>query len=171
MLPRIPYCIDFWGFSRIGRELAEIHLNYENIDIKLSKASYNTTKLVGKGDNPLFDEAEPLSDNDFKVDKMCFEKNVKITNKPHTIIYNDKVKITNIDPRAYDYVVNGKSAIAWVMERYQVKTDEDSGITNDPNLYSDDPRYIIDLMMKVIEVSLRSVELIEKLPVLDILER
>ena len=171
MLPRIPYCIDFWGFSRIGRELAEIHLNYESIDIKLSKASYNTTKLVGKGDNPLFDEAEPLSDNDFKVDKMCFEKNVKITNKPHTIIYNDKVKITNIDPRAYDYVVNGKSAIAWVMERYQVKTDEDSGITNDPNLYSDDPRYIIDLMMKVIEVSLRSVELIEKLPALDILER
>lgn len=171
MLPRIPYCIDFWGFSRIGRELANIHLNYENIDIKLSKASYNTTKLLTKGDNPLFDQAEPLSDDDFKVKEMNFEKNVKITNKPHTIIYNDKVKITNIDPRAYDYVINGKSAIAWVMERYQVKTDENSGITNDPNLYSDDPRYIIDLMMKVIEVSLRSVELIEKLPALDILER
>ncbi len=79
--------------------------------------------------------------------------------------------ISNIDQRAYDYVVNGKSAIAWVMERYQVKSDEDSGIANDPNLYSDDPRYIIDLMMKVIEASLRSVELIDKLPALDILER
>ena len=134
---------------------------------------YNTTKLVGKGDNPLFDEAEPLSDDDFKVKEMNFEKNVKITNKPHTIIYNDKVKITNIDPKAYDYVVNGKSAIKWVMDEYKYDIDKKtgSGIINDPNLYSDDPRYIIDLMMKVIEVSLRSVELIEKLPALDILER
>ncbi|MDY3663518.1 type ISP restriction/modification enzyme [Campylobacter sp.] len=93
------------------------------------------------------------------------------TQKPTEIIYNDKVVINNIDQRTYDYVVNGKSAIAWVMKRYQVKTDEDSGITNDPNLYSDNPRYIIDLMMKVIETSLRSVELIERLPPLDILER
>ncbi|WP_086290048.1 type ISP restriction/modification enzyme [Campylobacter devanensis] len=166
MLPRIPYCIDFWGFSRIGKELANIHLNYENIDIKLSKA-----KLITKTQNSLFDQAEQLSDNDFKVDKMRFEKNVKITDKPSKIIYNNKIVIANIDEKAYDYIVNGKSAIAWVMERYQVKTDEDSGITNDPNLYSDDPRYIVDLMMKVIEVSLRSVELIEKLPALDILER
>ncbi|MBR6611591.1 MAG: helicase [Campylobacter sp.] len=96
---------------------------------------------------------------------------MKITDKPSEIIYNNKIVIANIDEKAYDYIVNGKSAIAWVMERYQVKTDEDSGITNDPNLYSDDPRYIVDLMMKVIEVSLRSVELIEKLPALDILER
>lgn len=166
MLPRIPYCIDFWGFSRIGKELANIHLNYENIDIKLSKA-----KLITKTQNSLFDQAEQLSDNDFKVDKMRFEKNVKITDKPSKIIYNNKIVIANIDEKAYDYIVNGKSAIAWVMERYQVKTDEDSGITNDPNLYSDNPRYIVDLMMKVIEVSLRSVELIEKLPALDILER
>lgn len=102
---------------------------------------------------------------------MRFGKNIKITQKPTEIIYNDKVVINNIDQRTYDYVVNGKSAIAWVMERYQVKTDEDSGITNDLNLYSDNPRYIIDLMMKVIETSLRSIELIDKLPPLDILER
>ena len=166
MLPRIPYCIDFWGFSRIGRELAEIHLNYENIDIKLSQA-----KLIAKTKNSLFEPAKELNDNDFKVTKMRFDKNIKITDKPSEIIYNNKIVIANIDEKAYDYIVNGKSAIAWVMERYQVKTDEDSGITNDPNLYSDNPRYIVDLMMKVIEVSLRSVELIEKLPALDILER
>lgn len=166
MLPRIPYCVDFKGFSDIGKELAKIHLNYENIDIKLSKA-----KLIYKTQNSLFDPAKELSDNDFKVNKMRFDKNIKITDKPSKIIYNNKIVIANIDEKAYDYIVNGKSAIAWVMERYQVKTDEDSGITNDPNLYSDDPRYIVDLMMKVIEVSLRSVELIEKLPALDILER
>ena len=85
---------------------------------------YNTTKLVGKGDNPLFDEAEPLSDDDFKVKEKNFENKVKITNKPHTIIYNDKVKITNIDPKAYDYVVNGKSAIKWVMDEYKYDIDK-----------------------------------------------
>lgn len=168
MLPRIPYCIDFWGFSRIGKELANIHLNYENIDIKLSKA---TIRQSQKTQNSLFDPAKELSDDDFKVTKMRFDKKIKITDKPSEIIYNNKIVIANIDEKAYDYIVNGKSAIAWVMERYQVKTDEDSGITNDPNLYSDNPRYIVDLMMKVIEVSLRSVELIEKLPTLNILER
>lgn len=168
MLPRIPYCIDFWGFSRIGKELANIHLNYENIDIKLSKA-----KLITKTQNSLFDQAEQLSDNDFKVDKMRFDKNVKITDKPSKIIYNNKIVIANIDEKAYDYIVNGKSAIKWVMDEYKYDIDKKtgSGIINDPNLYSDDPRYIVDLMMKVIEVSLRSVELIEKLPALDILER
>lgn len=168
MLPRIPYCIDFWGFSRIGKELANIHLNYENIDIKLSKA-----KLITKTQNSLFDQAEQLSDNDFKVDKMRFEKNIKITDKPSKIIYNNKIVIANIDEKAYDYVVNGKSAIKWVMDEYKYDIDKKtgSGIINDPNLYSDDPRYIVDLMMKVIEVSLRSVELIEKLPALDIIER
>lgn len=168
MLPRIPYCIDFWGFSRIGKELANIHLNYENIDIKLSKA---TIRQSQKTQNSLFEPVKELSDDDFKVTKMRFDKNIKITDKPSEIIYNNKIVIANIDEKAYDYIVNGKSAIAWVMERYQVKTDEDSGITNDPNLYSDNPRYIVDLMMRVIEVSLRSVELIEKLPALDILER
>lgn len=168
MLPRIPYCIDFWGFSRIGKELANIHLNYENIDIKLSKA---TIRQSQKTQNSLFEPVKELSDDDFKVTKMRFDKKIKITDKPSEIIYNNKIVIANIDEKAYDYIVNGKSAIAWVMERYQVKTDEDSGITNDPNLYSDDPRYIVDLMMKVIEVSLRSVELIEKLPALEILER
>ncbi len=74
MLPRIPYCKDFWEFSKIGRELAEINLNYENIDIKLSKANYNTTKLYTKDDNPLFDQAEQLSDDDFKVEKCVLAK-------------------------------------------------------------------------------------------------
>ena len=84
---------------------------------------YNTTKLVGKGDNPLFDEAELLNDDDFKVEKMRFGKNIKITQKPTEIIYNDKV-IISIDQRAYDYVVNGKSAIKWVMDEYKYDIDK-----------------------------------------------
>lgn len=169
MLPRIPYCKDFWGFSKIGKELAKIHLNYETIEIKQSTATYNSTK--GKsGIGNLFDEPEPLKDSDFKVTKIGFEKNVKIAQKPKTIVYNNKINIKNVPEKAYDYVVNGKSAIGWIIERYQITTDKDSGITNDPNLYSDNPRYILDLMLKVIEVSVRSVDLIAKLPKMEIIE-
>ncbi len=169
MLPRIPFCKDFWGFSKVGRELAYLHLNYETIEIKQSAAKYNTTVFKTE-QTALFDEPEYLTDSDYKVSKMKFAKNVKIAHKPSTIIYNTKINITNIPAKAYDYVVNGKPAIAWIMERYQVKTDDDSGITNDPNLYSEDPRYILDLMLKVIEVSVRSVDLINSLPKLDIIE-
>ncbi|WP_104757085.1 type ISP restriction/modification enzyme [Helicobacter acinonychis] len=169
MLPRIPFCKDFWGFSKAGRELAYLHLNYETIEIKQSTAKYNTT--VSKTEQTaLFDEPEYLAESDYKVSKMKFAKNVKIAHKPSTIIYNTKINITNIPAKAYDYVVNGKPALSWIMERYQVKTDDASGITNDPNLYSEDPRYILDLMLKVIEVSVRSVDLINSLPKLEIIE-
>lgn len=169
MLPRIPYCKDFWGFSKIGKELAKIHLNYETIEIKQSTATCNSTKGKSEIGN-LFDEPEPLKDSDFKVTKIGFEKNVKIAQKPKTIVYNNKINIKNVPEKAYDYVVNGKSAIGWIIERYQITTDKDSGITNDPNLYSDNPRYILDLMLKVIEVSVRSVDLIAKLPKMEIIE-
>lgn len=163
MLPRIPYCKDFWGFSKIGRTLAELHLNYETIELKESKAIYDLH------DKSLFSDISSLKDEDFKVSKMRFERGEKISQKPSRIIYNDKISIINIPEKAYDYRVNGKSAIAWIMQRYQVTTDPQSTITKDPNLFSDNPRYILDLLLKVIEVSVRSVDWIEKLPQMEIL--
>ena len=72
-----------------------------------------------------------------------------------------------LPPRAYDYIVNGKSAIEWVMERYAITTHKESGIRNDPNDWATEvgnPRYILDLLLSVIEVSLRTVEIVEGLP-------
>ena len=106
------------------------------------------------------------------------------------IIYNPFITLTDIPEEAYQYQVNGKSAIEWVMERYQIKTNKDSGILNDPNQYSPiaknptqdnfdldrqnfeldskpDPKYILSLLKKVITVSVQSVHLIKKLPPLD----
>ena len=68
---------------------------------------------------------------------------------------------------AYDYIVNGKSALDWIMERYQVKTDKDSGIVNDPNEWSEDPRYIVDLVKRVVRVSMETLRLVEALPKLE----
>ena len=92
----------------------------------------------------------------------------KLENDRSLIIYNDNFTISNIPEKAYQYIVNGKSAIEWIMDQYQVKTDKKSGITDDPNDYSDDPKYIFNLLLRIINVSVQTVDLINQLPPLEI---
>lgn len=151
MLPRLPLVDDikdFWAFSKAGRSLAELHLNYETIP------AYENAKVIGR-------ESEY-----YEVTKMRFPK------KDHkdSIIYNSKIKIENIPAKAYDYIVNGKSAIEWIMERYQITTHKESGITNNPNDWSKEvnkPSYILDLLLSIINVSLQTVDIVESLPKVD----
>ena len=87
-----------------------------------------------------------------------------------TIIYNSQITITDIPEKAYQYVVNGKPAIEWIMERYQVKVDKTSGIKNDPNDWAEEvgnPRYILDLLLSIINVSVQTVDIIDSLPRLE----
>lgn len=148
MLPRIPLVEapkDFWTFSKAGRALAELHINYESVP------AYEGVSVKG------------ADSNFFKVEKMRFHKK----DQKDSIIYNSKITISNIPPKAYEYVVNGKSAIDWIMERYQVKTDKDSGIKNDPNDWSEEvgnPRYILDLLLSIINVSVQTVDIVNGLP-------
>jgi predicted helicase len=80
------------------------------------------------------------------------------------IHFNQDITIKGIPERAYDYVVNGRSAIGWIMDQYQVKTDKKSQITDDPNGYSADPKYIFDLLLRIITVSLKTLDLVQELP-------
>ena len=87
-----------------------------------------------------------------------------------TIIYNDFITISNIPEDAYEYVVNGKSAIEWVMERYQVTVNKDSQIKNDPNDWAKEhnqPRYILDLLLSIISLSVATVKIVKNLPKLE----
>ena len=111
-------------------------------------------------------EVSGESSGNFKVQKMRFPKK----GQQDTIIYNSKIVVSNIPEKAYEYVVNGKSAIEWIMERYQVSTDKKSGIKNDPNDWAEEvgnPRYILDLLLSIINVSVQTVEIVEGLPKLD----
>ena len=154
MLPRIPLVekpSDFWDFSKAGRELAELHLNYESVP------AYPDVNVIGEDSGK------------FKVEKMSFAKSGKDVDKT-TIIYNSYIKITNIPLEAYDYVINGKSALEWVMDRYQVKIDKESQIKNDPNDWCDehnDPKYILHLILSLITVSLETVKIVNNLPKLE----
>ena len=87
-----------------------------------------------------------------------------------TIIFNDSITIKNIPEKAYEYIVNGRSAIEWIIDQYQVKTDRKSGITDDPNEFSDDSKYILNLLLSVITVSMRTLELIDELPEFEVQE-
>lgn len=156
MLPRIPYVEDFWGFSKAGRELAHWHLHYETID------PYPLTELAA----PLTTDAKTF----YRVEKMRFAKKGQQVDKT-TIIYNRYVTLTGIPLQAYDYVVNGKPAIEWVMDHYQVTVDKDSQIRNDPNDWSADPRYIIDLLKRVVRVSVETLQIVQQLPKFKLLSK
>ena len=158
-LPRIPIVErveDFMAFSQAGRALAALHLGYEGYPAPEGV-------VVTTAEQPAsMDEYDY-----YRVEKMTFPKGVKKTEPSDTIHYNSRITITNIPLEAYDYVVNGKSAIHWVIERYQVTTDKNSGIVNDPNAWSQEqgkPRYILDLLLSVIHVSLESQRIIATLP-------
>ena len=161
-LPRIP-CVkkaaDFWHFSKAGRELAELHINYENV-------SPFAANFVGGAL-----AIEMLEDADFRVEKMKFAKVGKETDKTK-VIYNSKITIENIPLEAYSYVVNGKPAIEWVMERQGISTHKESGIVNDTNLWAietmNNPRYPLDLLLRIITVSLETMKIVRALPRLEI---
>jgi predicted helicase len=151
--PRIPLVEtvqDFKLFSQAGKELSNLHINYENhpripsIDVEIA--------------------SDPNDEKTYKINKMSFLDKAK----KDTIIYNNLITIKGIPIEAYEYVVGGKTAIAWIMDRYQVSTDPDSGITNDPNsLLKEDnrkPDYILNLLLSIISVSIQSTKLINNLP-------
>lgn len=153
-LPRIPIverAEEFIAFSKAGRELAHLHLHYEDFaneaGVEVVETDYSAA------DEFAF----------YAVEKMRFAPK----DERHTIIVNPHIAIHNIPTVAYDYVVNGKSAIEWVMDRYAVTTHKDSGIKNDPNLWAREqgkPRYILDLLLSIIHVSLETHRIVEKLP-------
>ena len=149
--PRVPFSKHFRELSTLGKELAQLHLNYENGE----KFRYNT--------NDLFIDSQ--EDSYFHVKKITKDKND--TTK---IYYNENLTITNIPPRAYSYVINQKSAIDWIIERFQIidieKTSNKAKIKNDPNLFNGS-RYIYDLLLRIINLSIKSVDLIDSISKLE----
>ncbi|WP_374338974.1 DEAD/DEAH box helicase [Leeia sp.] len=157
-LPRIP-CVKtaagFWGFSQAGRKLAELHIGYESVE------PYPLT-IEAKG---------TLTDSDYRVEQMKYGKRGKDKDLT-TLHYNGKITLIGIPLAAYDYVVNGKPALDWVVERQRVKTDKDSGIESDANTWAvetmQNPRYPLELFCRVVTVSLETMKIVDALPALDI---
>ncbi len=170
-LPRIP-CVksaaDFWRFAKAGRALADLHIDYETVD------PYPVTIKQGSLDLAVIENPTTY----FRVEKMKHGKTKnaegKTTDDLSTVIYNPRITMTGIPEEAYDYVVNGKPALKWVMERQCVKTDPASGIANDANLYAietmNDPSYPLKLFQRIITVSLETMKIVRGLPKLELMD-
>lgn len=159
MLPRIPKVKDYWGFSSAGRALANLHLNYETVP------SAELTEVR---------RTEPPADVEAQYDYYRVQKLSWGARKDRSrIVFNSNITLEGIPVEVLDYQVNGKSAIEWILDRYQVTTQKDSQITNDPNDYCrevGDPRYIIDLIKRIVTVSVETNKIVAGLPALEIVE-
>ncbi|MDO6348499.1 DEAD/DEAH box helicase [Streptococcus oralis] len=155
-LARIPIVKNKEKYVEVGQKLMDLHLNYEEVPV------YDGVGITTV-ENP-----------SYKVTKMRFAKKRdekgKSVNDLSTIIFNSDITISNIPEKAYEYVVNGRSAIEWIIDQYQVKTDKKSGITDDPNDYSEDEKYIFNLLLRIINVSVQTVDLINSLPKFEVEE-
>ena len=164
MLPRIPLVSDPQPFVEAGRRLSELHLGYESVE------PYPLNGL---------DVESPTGDAAYdylRVDKMAFARvrdpqSGKLVADRTRVVYNSRITLSGIPEEAYRYQLGSRSAIEWIIDRYQVKTDKPSGIVNDPNDWSreiGDPRYILDLIARLVTVSLETMKIVDSLPALDI---
>ncbi|MTJ10000.1 type ISP restriction/modification enzyme [Anabaena sp. UHCC 0204] len=145
-LPRIPFAPEFHPFAEAGKRLAEIHVNYEK------QPEYRLKHLENK-DLPI----------DWRVEKMRLSKDKT------QIKYNDFLTLTGIPSEVFEYRLGNRSALDWIIDQYQVSTDKRSGITNDPNRL-DDEEYIVRLIKQIITVSLETLEIVNNLPDLGLLQ-
>ena len=147
--------IDFQKFSHAGRELAKLHLNYDHV------APYPLTVESIK-------PVDQLSASDYRVEQMKFAAK----SDKSKVIYNNFISLTNIPIEAYDYVINSKSALEWVMDRQSTSMAKEAVITNDANDWAietmNDPAYPLKLFQRVVTVSLETMKIVKNLPKLDI---
>jgi predicted helicase len=147
-LPLVEDVKDFWNFCKAGRKLAQLHLNYDKL------GPYSGVVVSGEFDGSL------------AVRKMRFAD----SHSKNSIVFNDKVTISNIPSKVYDYIVSGRSAVEWIVERYQTTTNKESLIESNPNDWAYEmhkPGYILELLLSVINMSAQSIDIINSLPKLE----
>jgi predicted helicase len=164
--PRVPIvksAVTFHQLVDAGKRLLDLHLNFENV-------KRHPVQLFAR-DGSLLDDKPQDNKQFYRVEKMRFAGTRGREDKS-TVIYNEHITISNIPLEAYEYVVNGKPALEWVMERQCVKVDKDSGIVNDANDYANEtmnnPAYPLELFQRVITVSLETMKIVRSLPKLDL---
>ena len=158
MLPRIPEVSTaeaFYAFSEAGQDLLDLHIGYEEVE------PYPLDELVALGG--------PDAPERYRVEKMKWAGNRKQPDRSR-IVYNEWLTLAGIPDEAHEYVVGPRSALEWLIDRYRVKTDKPSGIVNDVNdwgLEQDNPRYIVDLVKRIVTVSLETMQIVHGLPELE----
>ena len=168
-LPRIPLAKDFWGFSKAGKELARLHIEYEKLEpwplkfIETTAVAAVSDRRPAVGTPPL-QKAERRSALQIPLSYRVEDK-MRLAKDHRSLKVNDSLTLGGIPPETFEYRLGNRSALEWVIDQYQVTEDKHSGIRSDPNR-PDDPEYIVRLVGQVIRVSLETVKLVKSLPAL-----
>ncbi len=180
-LPRIPLAKDFWGFSKAGKELANLHIDYEKLEPYPLKFIEACSGILGPdvaaslprhgGVKPPLQKAErrsALQNADLKVGATIplsyrVEDKMRLAKDHNSLKVNDSLTLGGIPPETFEYRLGNRSALEWVIDQYQVTEDKHSGIRSDPNR-ADDPEYIVRLVGQVVRASLQTVRLVKSLP-------
>ena len=161
MLPHIETPTDQDRFDQLvaaGKALMELHINYEDVDPWPVDIQIKPT-------------ADPDDRETWRVTKLKWAKvrdpeTKKLVDDRTTMIYNPQITITGIPLEADQYMLGSRSALAWIIDRYQIKKDKASGTVNDPNDWADEvdnPRYIVDLIGKVTRVAVETVRIVDSI--------
>ena len=178
-LPHIPLVAsreDFVAFTTAGRGLADLHLDYESVEP-------TPLRLVIDGQEVPWDLRETISPSLLQVEKMRYSRvrrDGRLEDDKTSIVYNEHMTISGIPAQAQDYLLGSRSALDWLLDRYRVSTHKASGIVNDPNDWmaegagggpsaSAQPRYLLDLIARITTVSVRTQEIVNSLPPIDVL--
>ena len=177
-LPHIPLVAsreDFVSFTTAGRGLADLHLDYESVEPA-------PLQLIVDGQEVPWDLRETTSADLLQVEKMRYarvRRDGRLQDDKTSIVYNEHVTISGIPAQAQDYLLGSRSGLDWLLDRYRVSTHKASGIVNDPNDWmaegagggptaSAQPRYLLDLIARITTVSVRTQEIVNSLPPLDV---
>ena len=160
-MARIPISKNFKLFSEIGKKLADIHLNFDNTK------QYEDAVIECANDK--LRNKDPRSY--YRVEKIILKNKENASGKSY-IIYNNNITIRNIPNEIFSYQINGKSALEWIIERQGIYEFKDSKITHDANDYAneelDNPKYPLELILKIITVSIETLKITKNFPSLDI---
>lgn len=151
--PKVPFVKDFWEFSRIGSELIDVHLGEVSGDFDFNVSISNSA---------------PNNVDKFYVKKITFGKTSQKTKDMSTIIVNEYIVITGIPDEVYEFNINGRSAVEWVMDQYLVTTDKETLITQDPNKFTSSGDFVYLHLLKVLQISLKTAKLRSELPMLSV---
>lgn len=167
-LPRIPFVSEFGAFVHAGRKLAELHMDYEQT-VPFRLGGLDIEPAPGSDAYAFYS----VGSKKMRFGAPTAEQKSRGEKKDRTTIhFNDRITLSGVPDEAYRYMIGSRSAIEWIFDRYLVKTDPKSGIVNDPNDWSrevGDPRYILDLLARVVTVSVETMKIVDALPPLEIL--
>ena len=146
-LPRVPMAPDFRAFVKAGQELGALHLGYETCE------KYPLSLMSSQ-------DGEPQSKH-FRIGQRAMQY---ADDKKTVLIVNDYIRLSGIPAEAHRYQVNGRTPLEWLIDRYRITQDRESGIVNDPNEWFADPKDLIAAIQRIVHVSVETARIVDDLP-------